>query len=155
MNRRKFLRSAAAALATLFLPKRGKAAEPRYDTIGGKWWLFEDRDPVRPLTDIEAATVIWDTVGERDVVVDNDDADAESLAGWLESFDCGVTWEYKQSCEGKDWCGPAADWVPGPGPDLRLSDEQRDVAAAVKEEDCLIISPESNSGTVPMQYGGR
>ncbi len=30
-----------------------------YETIDGKWWLFEDGKPIRPLTDDEARKVIW------------------------------------------------------------------------------------------------
>ncbi|MCJ7829340.1 MAG: hypothetical protein MUP81_06340 [Dehalococcoidia bacterium] len=31
----------------------------KYETIDGKWWLFEDDKPVRLLSDTEAADVIW------------------------------------------------------------------------------------------------
>ena len=36
-------------------------AEPMvdYDTIDGKWWSFEDGKAVCPLTDEEAAEIIW------------------------------------------------------------------------------------------------
>lgn len=30
-----------------------------YETIDGKWWLFKNGKAVRPLTDNEAANVIW------------------------------------------------------------------------------------------------
>lgn len=30
-----------------------------YETIDGKWWLFGDGKPIRPLTDEEAVDVIW------------------------------------------------------------------------------------------------
>ncbi len=30
-----------------------------FETIDGKWWLFIDREAIRPLTDNEAASVIW------------------------------------------------------------------------------------------------
>ena len=31
----------------------------QFETIDGKWWLFNDGKKVRPLTDNEAAQVIW------------------------------------------------------------------------------------------------
>lgn len=32
-----------------------------YETIDGKWWLFIEGKAIRPLTDQEAADVIWGT----------------------------------------------------------------------------------------------
>ena len=31
----------------------------KYETVDGKWWLFEGDKPIRPLTDKEAIDVIW------------------------------------------------------------------------------------------------
>ncbi len=30
-----------------------------FNTIDGKWWLFDGEKKIRPLTDMEAAQVIW------------------------------------------------------------------------------------------------
>jgi len=30
-----------------------------FETIDGKWWLFENGKPIRPLTDDETRKVIW------------------------------------------------------------------------------------------------
>ena len=32
-----------------------------YDTVDGKWWMFVGGAPLRPLTDEEAADVVWGT----------------------------------------------------------------------------------------------
>jgi hypothetical protein len=34
--------------------------EVTYDTIDGKWWMFMEGAAIRPLTDEEAAKVIWE-----------------------------------------------------------------------------------------------
>ena len=62
---------------------------------------------------------------ETAIVADGCDDATEPLVDFLESFDCGVTWEYTQSCEGKDWCMQVTDLVPGPDPFLRACATQQ------------------------------
>lgn len=37
-----------------------------FETIDGRWWLFENGEKVKPLTDQEAVRVIWGT-GSLDI----------------------------------------------------------------------------------------
>ena len=85
--------------------------------------------------------------GTGTIVDGSKDASTEQIGDFLESFDCGVTWKYRQSCASRDWCFPATDWPPESDPDLWSSDERRDVTTIIGEEDCLIVPLESGSGT--------
>lgn len=136
MNRREFLRDAVATLGGLLLGGRAVVegigivvdGDAVMEPLDG--WLIceEPRSTKWPPPDCENSfRIASEHVTIEDFIQKGSECAASisrmgeaaketaaSIGDFLESFDCGVTWEHTQSCEGKDWCIPAVDWPPEP-----------------------------------------
>ena len=123
MNRRGFLKNAMGALGGLLLGKRA-TAEGTGTIVDGDDVVAEPLDSW--LVCEEPGSTKWPLP----------DCEGSFIGDFLESFDCGVTWEYRDECEFSD-----TDWIVGRVKQVASEDADKTLLVDIlplQEEDCEV-----------------